>query len=176
MVYMFLKRLVTPFDQTEAFKLGLIDAAGVRLKKAETHAERAAMGYFDRLVFNLKRLLAKVPGGSTQLASFAAALLLLREEDERLVRDRKYLMEQFQKTLHNVNMKDFNRFQRLISESYGTGNTTAGVAGTGDDQTAPVDKNRDRGRRGQEITINPLMTDPVLRRGTLNKMGKSTRA
>lgn len=175
MVYMFLKRLVTPFDQTEAFKLGLIDAAGVRLKKAETHAERAAMGYFDRLVFNLKRLLAKVPGGSTQLASFAAALLLLREEDERLVRDRKYLMEQFQKTLHNVNMKDFNRFQRLISESDGAGApanaTGVSVAGTGDDQTAPV------GRRRPKVVCYPLMTNVVLRRQeTLNKMGKSRRA
>ena len=33
MVYQFVKRLTTPWDQTEAFKLGLIDANGKKLKK-----------------------------------------------------------------------------------------------------------------------------------------------
>ena len=61
LVYQFLKRLTTPFDKTEAFKLGLIDKDGTSLKKAETSEEKSAMGYFDRLTFNLKRLLGKLP-------------------------------------------------------------------------------------------------------------------
>ena len=36
--------------------------------------------YIDRLVFNLKRILEKVPFGKSQIASYAAALFLLKEE------------------------------------------------------------------------------------------------
>lgn len=82
LVYQFLKRLATPFEQWDAFKLGIIDRQGKVLKpsdKLETEKEKAAWGYFDRLVANLKKLLARVPGGSTRMASYAAALLLLKE-------------------------------------------------------------------------------------------------
>lgn len=82
-VYMFIKRLVTPFDQWEAYKQGVIDSEGkVLIKQDErTLEQRQSYGYFDRLVGNLKKLLAKVPGGKTRIASFAAALLLIREEN-----------------------------------------------------------------------------------------------
>ena len=82
LVYEFLKRLVTPFNKTKAFSLGLIDADGKKLRTAVTSQEKEAMGYFDRLVFNLKRILEKVPFGKSQIASYAAALLLLRERNE----------------------------------------------------------------------------------------------
>lgn len=84
LVYQFLKRLATPFEQWQACKLGIIDRNGKVLKPAstlKTAEEKNAWGYFDRMVANLKKLLAKVPGGSTRLASYAAALLLLKEQD-----------------------------------------------------------------------------------------------
>lgn len=84
LVYQFLKRLSTPFDQWEAYKLGIIDKSGKVLRPSDTlktQKEKDAWGYFDRLVANLKKLLAKVPGGSTRIASYAAALLLLREQN-----------------------------------------------------------------------------------------------
>lgn len=84
LVYQFLKRLSTPFEQWDAYKLGIIDRQGKVLKPSSeqsTAAEKQAWGYFDRMVANLKKLLAKVPGGSTRLASYAAALLLLKEQD-----------------------------------------------------------------------------------------------
>ena len=34
---------------------------------------------FHRLVFNVKRLMAKAPGGSSRIASYAAALYLIKE-------------------------------------------------------------------------------------------------
>lgn len=83
LVYSFLKRLVTPFDQWDAYKVGMIDKDGkVIVSKSErTQEQDRSWGYFDRLVANLKKLLAKIPGGRTRLASFAAALLLLKEEN-----------------------------------------------------------------------------------------------
>jgi len=83
LVYQFIKRLATPFEQWQAYKLGIIDKSGKVLKPSNTLStseEKNAWGYFDRMVANLKKLLAKVPGGSSRLASYAAALLLLKEQ------------------------------------------------------------------------------------------------
>ena len=79
--YRFLKLLVTPFSKTEAFKLGIIDESGKRIKDKtiETSEERAAFNLFHRLVFNLKRLIEVAPGGKTRIASYIAGLALLRE-------------------------------------------------------------------------------------------------
>ena len=80
--FRFLRMLVTPFDQTDAFKLGLIDANGKRIKteKIDNSEKKSAYTTFHRLVFNIKRLMAKVPGGQSKLASYAAALFLIKEE------------------------------------------------------------------------------------------------
>lgn len=81
--YQFLKRLVLPFEKWDAFKLGIIDAEGNVLKPMETlesKKERDAWGYFDILAANLKKLLGKLPGGKSAIATYAAAFLLLREE------------------------------------------------------------------------------------------------
>lgn len=82
-IYMFLKRLVTPFEQWDAYKTGLIDKDGKVIvpKNERTQEQNKSYGYFDRLVANLKKLMAKIPGGKTRIASFAAALLLLKEKN-----------------------------------------------------------------------------------------------
>jgi len=83
--YQFIKILVTPWEETEAFKLGIIDEDGNNLKKArelKSGEEKKAYTIFHRLIFNVKRFLAKVPGGRSKLASYAAALALLKEECE----------------------------------------------------------------------------------------------
>ena len=84
MVYQFVRRLVTPFTQMPAFHLGIIDENGDFLKDVNTltDEEKATVSLFDILVINLKRLLGKLPGGRTRLASFAAALYLLRQHNK----------------------------------------------------------------------------------------------
>ena len=80
--FRFLKLLVTPFDKTEAFKLGIIDNRGKvlrRYKTLERIEERQAYTILHRLVFNVKKLIEKVPGGKSRLASYAAALFLIKE-------------------------------------------------------------------------------------------------
>lgn len=83
LVYQFITRLVTPFDQWNAYKLGIIDEKGKVLRKRATLStpeEKRAWGYFDILAANIKKLLAKFPGGDSKLVSYAAAGLLLREQ------------------------------------------------------------------------------------------------
>ena len=83
LVYQFIRRLVTPFDKWEAYKEGIIDEKGnvlVKRKDFTRIAQRKAFGVFDVLVLNLKKLLAKLPLGSTRIGTYAAALWLIKEE------------------------------------------------------------------------------------------------
>jgi hypothetical protein len=75
--------LATPFEKFDAFKLGLIDANGNKLKKAETSEEKNATSMLHRLVWNLKKMIALVPGGKTRIGSLVAAYLLVREAEEK---------------------------------------------------------------------------------------------
>ena len=76
----FLRLLTTPFEETNAYKEGLIDAEGNKLKKPQTTREKEVYNMFHRLVFNIKKLVAKAPGGSSKIASYATALFLVKEK------------------------------------------------------------------------------------------------
>lgn len=84
----FLKLLVTKFEDTGAFKAGIIDADGNKIKDFSMDtmdnrdAYRTHYTSFHRLVYNLKRLMAKVPGGSSIVARYGAALALIKEHGE----------------------------------------------------------------------------------------------
>jgi hypothetical protein len=84
----FLKLLVTPFEKTEAFKAGIIDKDGKKNKDFNTNSTDDREAYrshytpFHRLVYNLKRLMAKVPGGQSVVARYGAALALIKEHGE----------------------------------------------------------------------------------------------
>ncbi len=86
--YRFIKHLVTPWNKMKAYELGLVDENGKKIKSPQTSEERTEYSYFHRLVFNLKRILEKLPFGKSRLASYAAALFLLKEHgklnDEQL--------------------------------------------------------------------------------------------
>ena len=64
--------------------MGIIDNRGKVLKKykdLDTSKEKEAYTVLDRFIFNLKRLLQKIPGGKSKFASYAAAAILLLKED-----------------------------------------------------------------------------------------------
>ena len=140
MLYQFVKRLATPFKKWDAYKLGIIDEKGNVLKKRKdftTIREREAFGMFDVLVGNLKKLLAKVPGGQTRLASYAAALLLLREHkniNDDLIDN---LEDRFNMIYEEVKEKH-------LSEDAPTMSTGPAIPGTGDDPVHWLDKKKQK--------------------------------
>lgn len=77
-----LKMLVTKFEDTKAFKLGIIDQDGKKIKDPVTDDEKNAYDLLDKLVFSLKRIIEKLPGGKTKLASLIAAYWLVKEAYE----------------------------------------------------------------------------------------------
>ena len=90
--YRLLKLLVTPFNKTKAYKMGIIDDKGkVLIKKRDFAREipsnkrsEAINSYtlLIRFVFNLKRLLSKVGVRGPLGSAAAAAIAFFREENQ----------------------------------------------------------------------------------------------
>ena len=81
--YRVLKLLVTPFNKTKAFALGIIDAKGKVLKKSKDirdSKERNAYTLLIRFVFNLKRMLSKIGIRGPLGSATAAAIAFFKEE------------------------------------------------------------------------------------------------
>lgn len=84
LVYNFIKRLVSDFKDWDAFKTGVIDEEGNVLisSKERTSEQRKSFKTYDVMIRNMKLLLAKIPGGRSKLATFAAALFLIKESEK----------------------------------------------------------------------------------------------
>ena len=80
--FRFIRMMVMDWKSWDAYKEGIIDENGKRLKevKLDTDSKRSAYTPFVRLVANIKRLTAKIPGGGSKLGSFASALYLVKEK------------------------------------------------------------------------------------------------
>jgi len=111
--YRIIKLLVTPFENQEAFKQGIIDKDGKVLKRnrdLKTSAEKKTYTYLHRFVFNLKRILKRVGLGS-KLGSFAVALALLLKENKEY-EQHKTLIESAVVTY----LKETNQYDQLLNE------------------------------------------------------------
>ena len=100
--YKVLKMLVTNFTDTEAFKLGIIDAKGKNLRKAntlKTSEEKDAYTFLNRLVFNMKKIINKLPGGENKTKSLVAALWLVKETYQSGSRSTAMMQEKFDKLI-----------------------------------------------------------------------------
>ena len=110
--YRFIKLLVTPFEKTDAYKLGIIDENGNRIMpppkggvrqtkpaSLNTSAEKNAYTILHKLVFNIKKIFSKVPGLRTKLGTYAAALFLLKDTFKESVDDPDVFEKEFMKYL-----------------------------------------------------------------------------
>jgi hypothetical protein len=122
-VYQILRKLVTPFIQMPAYHMGIIDERGDFLKKVATltTAEKETVTTLDVLVINLKRILGKLPGGASRLASLAAALYLIRAHG-------KVNESNIVNTLFTLE-EDFKRYLAEDAPANATGPAVAGTNG-----------------------------------------------
>ena len=119
--YRFLKLLTTPFEKTDAFKLGIIDEKGNRIKKPKstqpavelaTVEQKNSYTILHKLVFNIKKIFSKVPGLRTKVGTYAAALFLLKDTFKESVDDQHMFEKEFMKYLKENNIE----FDDEISE------------------------------------------------------------
>ena len=80
--FRFIRMMTMDWKDWDAYKLGIIDEKGKRQKtvKLDNDEKKSAYTTFIRLAANLKRLVAKLPGGGSKLGSFASALYLVKEK------------------------------------------------------------------------------------------------
>jgi hypothetical protein len=105
--YRILKKLSTPFDETDAYKLGIIDAKGNVLKKFNTLTspeERDAYTLLDRLIWRMKKIVGAVPHEKSKILSMAAAFALVREHLEAGVEPLPSRFESRMLNLHEENL------------------------------------------------------------------------
>ena len=135
--YRILRMLTTPFEETEAFQRGIIDAKGKELKKMRdlnTVADRDAYSILHRMIIE------KVPLDNKKLVSFAAALALIKEHAdtktelinlESLYLDKIktdlteeiYVIEEF------INNKQTFTFRQFLEDIPANNAGTPGIAG-----------------------------------------------
>lgn len=155
--YRLLTMLTKPFPETDAYKLGIIDKDGknlIRAKDFKTPEQRGAYTYLHRLVFNIKKLLNKLPGGESQLKNLVAAFFLVKEayatrstqiDEERLIE----LVEHINKGLilaeEHLVVEEF-----LLVEDGAMG--VANVTGAGVSTDAPVIRRQPR--KFAKFTVN----------------------
>ena len=132
LVYQFIKRLSTPFNETKAFRLGLIDEKGKKLKKASSSEEKNAMTYYDRLIFNLKRLLSKV-GVESKFTTFAAALFLIKEGNKPKDKRVTYISESEFHEFKNENKRILLSLMNEDAPANAVGGGNIAGAGPGED-------------------------------------------
>lgn len=135
--YRILRLLTTPFDQQDAYRLGIIDKHGNRLKKENelnTTEEQEAYSLLHRMVFRLKRIIERVPLENKQFLSFATAVALVREGveyEEDILEELFYMaqeredVKELAEELESKKLKSFSQFV----EEMGVGG--GGVAGIG---------------------------------------------
>lgn len=143
--YRVLSMLVTPFTDTKAFKLGIIDAKGKNLRKSytlKTTEEKEAYTYLNRLVFNMKKIINKLPGGESKLKSLVAAFFLVKEYYESGDRTTSLMEEKYIRLLEKMNsgislVEEEIMVSRFLSEEMAANSTGPAVA---TDTPAPLKK------------------------------------
>ena len=101
--YKIVTALVRPFEETDAYKLGIIDKNGhnlIKVSQLETSEQKDAYTFLDRLVFNIKKIINRLPGGENKLKSLITAFYLVKEYYQNNERSMTYMEEQFHSILN----------------------------------------------------------------------------
>lgn len=132
--YKILSMLVTNFEDTKAYKLGIIDKNGKNLKKAstlKTSEEKDAYNYLTRLVFNMKKIINKI-GGENKLKSLVAALWLVKEQYESGNRSTALMEDKFDRVMklldNNCVLVEEEIIVKKFLDEEAPANSTAGAA------------------------------------------------
>ena len=106
--YRFIKLLTTPFNKTDAYKYGIIDDKGNRIRednstrvKVELTTSTLKNSYtiLHKLVFNIKKIFSKLPLLKSKIGTYAAALFLLKDTFKEHVDDADMFEKEFMKYL-----------------------------------------------------------------------------
>jgi hypothetical protein len=111
--YRVVKMLVTPFEKTQAYKLGIIDEKGknlIPMRKVQGSAQKHYT-ILNRFVFNIKKIMRRVGLGG-RLGSFGATLALLIKEDKNYLQHKDAI-----ESAVITYLKEENLYDEILNES-----------------------------------------------------------
>jgi len=147
--YRILRMLATPIERSDAFRMGIIDKEGEKLKDPQSSEELDSYSLLQRFVFKVQKALMKSPDrNAKRLLTFAAAIAILRESSEmdhdqgelESLLDLYMTEEAVQAQSKLLEHNDMLTFKNFHMEEMGVGG--GGIAGIG---TGPADQ-REPGR------------------------------
>jgi hypothetical protein len=158
--------LVTNFENTDAFKLGIIDAKGKNIRKAntlQTSKERDAYTYLNRLVFNVKKIINRLPGGESKMKSLVAALWLVKEQYQSGSRSTAMLQEKFDNIMKLLDnrvslVEEEILVKKFLDEDGAVANVTGAAVSTNEPKIGP--KEIKKYKAGQASTIAGMIRRP----------------
>jgi len=166
LAYRFVKLLVTPWENTEAYKLGVIDDDGKVLKsrrQRKTAEEKRSYNTFHRLVYNLKKIVQKIPFMRGKLGSLASALFLIKEYCHATLDDKLLIEKTFNKYINDHKLlteREIVDFNKLLLENAPTNSVAAGEI-SGLTGNPPVSKKRQKRviRRNKKLNWKKFATE-----------------
>lgn len=122
LAFKILTLLSTPFEELEAYKLGIIDKHGDILRpysSLTTSKEKLATNYLMRLIITIKRLMFKTPNGDWYLRDMTRALFLIKESyymnDDNELEDKFLLSTDFNLIKEETIVQEFLDATRTTS-------------------------------------------------------------
>lgn len=113
-LYILLKKIITPFEQWDAYKLGIIDKDGNKIKTPISSKERNAWDLLDRFACNFKKLIMRFIGKSNFVTYFSLAYLLKDHIDYFYISHNKEILHE--KYLNDFTIIKQNRLNLIIKE------------------------------------------------------------
>jgi hypothetical protein len=127
-LYKFLDALTTPFIQTGAYRRGIIDAQGNRLKQDDelSFADKQVFTEFDQLVLSIRRLLLMIPDPYVRanLKNVTSSVKLIAEECEKIGGNSEYFMEIAMRELKACRLVEDGEGAPITNAMGGTFSTT----------------------------------------------------
>ena len=145
-----LRLFTVKYEETDAYKLGIINDKGEQLIKMGNFVRREqqdAYTLLHRLVFRLRGLIEKIPFVKSRLANYAAALILIREKivkEEEFFETDDVLLEKLDHAEHRPGFYLAEQEIRKHWEDAAANATGSAVAGTGEDSDTGVVKKKKR--------------------------------
>jgi len=114
--YRLLRLLATPIERSDAFKLGIIDKDGEKIKEPVSQQELNAYSLLQRFVFKVQRALTRSPDrNAKRLLTFAAAMAILKEYTEDDEDNVEALLEVFMQDEDVIRQAELLESSNLLS-------------------------------------------------------------
>ena len=159
--YRLLRMLATPIERSDAFRLGLVDKDGKKIKEPLSQQELDAYSLLQRFIFKVQRALSRSSDSNARrLLTFAAAMAILKEYTEEDEDNVEALLEVYMQDEEVIKQAKLLEDYNLISfRNFDEETGVANVAGIGVG---------DKGEPG----VDPRLM-PMVRRKKKKRVGKS---